>query len=134
MFNNILDKNIRIFQAVRLVILTDKVVKWRKMENEHNSDMATPQKRLSDTHKHIFPLCFFFVKERTSFTNLPISMPTTIHIFDMITSQRRSGPAAALLHSHWVQHKYHWRIAKRIDCRHFSIKLTYFLHLNEHLP
>ena len=72
MFNNILDKNIRIFQAVRLVILTDKVVKWRKMENEHNSDMATPQKRLSDTHKHIFPLCFFckrtyFIYEPTYF-------------------------------------------------------------------
>ena len=33
---------------------------------------------------------------------------------------------------HWVTHKYHWRIAKRIDCRHFSIKLTYFLHLSEH--
>ena len=100
MFNNILDKNIRIFQAVRLVILTDKVVKWRKMENEHNSDMATPQKRLSDTHKHIFPLCFFFVKERTSFTNLPISMPTTIHIFDMISSQR--GGLVLLLHSYTV--------------------------------
>ena len=72
-----------------------------KKNGEYNSDMATAPKRLSDTHTSIFfPAKLFFVKECTTYTNLPISMPTTIHIFDVITSQRRSGPAAALLHSH----------------------------------
>ena len=73
-----------------------------KKNGEHNSDMATAPNRLSDPHKHIFPHTelIFFVKERTSFTNLPISMPTTIHIFDLITSHR--GGLVLLLHSYTV--------------------------------